>query len=64
MSRVGAGHMWEKHNDNQLAAPLSDGRISELLTGDIQARLEEWLLGGGLDLGNPVLKVAHHRAWK
>ena len=49
-----------RFNENSVVMRLSYGRASVLLTGDIEARAEETLLGGGVELGSTVLKVAHH----
>lgn len=47
-------------NSNSIVLRLQYGRWRALLTGDMEAAAEDWLLGSGLDLRVHVLKVAHH----
>jgi competence protein ComEC len=50
----------EGFNDSSLVTRLTYGQASMLLTGDIQARVEQRLLADPARLGSTVLKVAHH----
>jgi competence protein ComEC len=50
------------YNDSSIVTRLTYGQASLLLTGDIEARVEERLLADGADLRSTVLKVAHHGA--
>jgi competence protein ComEC len=47
-------------NDHSVVLRLTDGRVSFLLTGDIQADVEQELVESGRPLAATVLKVAHH----
>ncbi|MCH8283200.1 MAG: DNA internalization-related competence protein ComEC/Rec2 [Chloroflexi bacterium] len=47
-------------NNNSVVLRLSYGRVSFLLTGDIQAIAETYLVGQDAELDSVVLKVAHH----
>ena len=47
-------------NNNAIVLRLVHGKVSFLLTADIEARAEELLLREGLSLRSSVLKVAHH----
>jgi competence protein ComEC len=47
-------------NNNSIVLRLTYGRISLLLTGDIQQEAEATLLGRGMPLRSTILKVAHH----
>jgi competence protein ComEC len=47
-------------NDHSVVLKLTDGRVSFLLTGDIQAGVEQELVESGRPLAASVLKVAHH----
>jgi competence protein ComEC len=48
--------------DSHSVTRLAYGQASLLLTGDMEARVEERLLADGADLRSTVLKVAHHGA--
>ncbi len=50
----------EDDNNHSLVLRFSDGPLSVLFTGDIEADAEEALLSHGDALGSRVLKVAHH----
>jgi competence protein ComEC len=47
-------------NDHSVVLRLTDGRVSFLLTGDIEAGVEQELVASGRPLAATVLKVAHH----
>ena len=47
-------------NNGSVVIQLVYRRVSFLLTGDIEAEAEEWLLAGSEDLPSTVLKVGHH----
>lgn len=47
-------------NNNSLVLRLSDGRVSFLLTGDIEKQTEEALVAGQAPLATDFLKVPHH----
>jgi competence protein ComEC len=47
-------------NDNSVVLRLHHGRLSMLLTGDIEAAAEDAILATGADLSAQLLKVAHH----
>ena len=47
-------------NNNSIVAKLQHGLVSVLLTGDIEAEVEQQLVGDGAELGSTVLKAAHH----
>jgi competence protein ComEC len=47
-------------DDNSVVLKISQGDAAFLLTADIAAEGEEYLLGNHADLQAPVLKVAHH----
>ncbi|MGH2453538.1 MAG: DNA internalization-related competence protein ComEC/Rec2 [bacterium] len=47
-------------HDRGLVARLTYGRVSVLLTGDVEAEVEAALLRSGLPLQSTVLKVGHH----
>jgi competence protein ComEC len=47
-------------DDNSVVLKVSQGDAAFLLTADIGAEGEEYLLGNHADLHAPVLKVAHH----
>jgi competence protein ComEC len=47
-------------NDHSVVLKLTDGRVSFLLTGDIEAGVEQELVESGHPLAATVLKVAHH----
>jgi competence protein ComEC len=56
---------WESANDNSVVTRLTYGQVSFLLTGDIEAEVEETLVGARRDapqlpLQSTVLKAAHH----
>jgi len=50
----------EGFNNNSVVTRLSYGKVSFLLTGDIEAAAERKLLAQDLSLASTVLKVAHH----
>ncbi len=50
----------EGTNDNSIVARLSYGAVSVLLTGDIEAKVEQRLVRDGTPLASTVLKAAHH----
>jgi competence protein ComEC len=54
--------VWESANDNSVVTRLTYGEVSFLLTGDIEAEVEEALVGARRDapLPSTVLKAAHH----
>jgi competence protein ComEC len=54
--------MWESANDNSVVTRLMYGQVSLLLTGDIEAEVEEHLVGAqhAVPLQSTVLKAAHH----
>jgi competence protein ComEC len=47
-------------HDRCVVARLTYGRVSVLLTGDVEAEVESVLLHSGLPLKSTVLKVGHH----
>jgi competence protein ComEC len=47
-------------NNDSLVARLTYGQVSVLLTGDIEAEVEQQLVAGGTTLASTVLKAAHH----
>jgi competence protein ComEC len=47
-------------NNDSIVARLTYGQISVLLTGDIEAEVEQQLVAGGATLASTVLKAAHH----
>lgn len=47
-------------NDQSVVTRLTYGQVSVLLTGDVEADVEQQLVAGGLPLRSTVLKVAHH----
>jgi competence protein ComEC len=47
-------------NNTSLVLKLIHGRISMLMTGDIEKEIEQCLLSQGADVRADVLKVAHH----
>ncbi len=47
-------------NSASLVMKLTWGNVSFLLTGDIEAQVEDALVRSGVDLKSTVLKVAHH----
>ena len=47
-------------NDHSVVMRLSMGEISFLLTGDVEAGVEQRLAAGNFDLRSTVLKSAHH----
>lgn len=47
-------------NNNSIVLRLTHGRLAFLLTGDLEAEGERWLLQEWGDLRAQVLKVAHH----
>jgi competence protein ComEC len=53
---------WEGPNDNSVVTRLTYGAVSLLLTGDIEAEVEEALVGARRDvpLQSTLLKLAHH----
>jgi competence protein ComEC len=51
---------WSGTNNDSLVLRLVWGQSSFLLTGDLEAEAEQWLLRSGQALGSTVLKVAHH----
>jgi competence protein ComEC len=53
---------WEGPNDNSVVTRLTYGDVSLLLTGDIEAEVEETLVRAPQDapLQSTVLKLAHH----
>jgi competence protein ComEC len=54
--------VWESANDNSVVTRLMYGQVSLLLTGDIEAEVEEHLVGAqhAVPLQSTVLKAAHH----
>ena len=51
---------WEGANDNSVVTRLTYGSVSLLLTGDIEAEVEEELVGAGSIRESTLLKLAHH----
>jgi competence protein ComEC len=51
---------WEGPNDNSVVTRLTYGDVSLLLTGDIEAEVEEALVGAGSIRESTLLKLAHH----
>jgi competence protein ComEC len=47
-------------NDASVVLRLGYGRVTFLLTGDLEEKGEARLLASGVDLGSTVLKVSHH----
>jgi competence protein ComEC len=47
-------------NNNSIVTHLSYGAVSVLLTGDIEAKVEQRLVRDGAPLASTVLKAAHH----
>jgi len=47
-------------NNNSVVTRLTYGQVSVLLPGDIEAVVEQRLVGGGAPLRSTVLKAAHH----
>jgi competence protein ComEC len=47
-------------NNNSVVTRLTYGQVSVLLTGDIEAEVEQWLVAEGVTLASTVLKAAHH----
>jgi competence protein ComEC len=52
--------LWDGVNDNSVVTRLTYGQVSFLLTGDIEAEVEEALVAGEAPLQSTVLKAAHH----
>jgi len=54
--------LWEDANNNSVVTRLTYGQMSLLLTGDIEAEVEQQLVGARRDtsLRSTVLKVPHH----
>jgi competence protein ComEC len=52
--------VWESANDNSVVTRLVYGQVSFLLTGDIEAEVEEALVGAGAIRESTLLKAAHH----
>jgi competence protein ComEC len=52
--------VWESANDNSVVTRLAYGQVSFLLTGDIEAEVEEALVGAGAIRESTLLKAAHH----
>ena len=50
----------EASNDDSIVMRLTDGRFHFLLTGDIEQRVEDKLVGENADLTSDFLKVPHH----
>ena len=57
---VTATHAHESDNDRSLVLLVTIGERRLLLTADIEAAAEEWLVRSGLDLRADVLIVPHH----
>lgn len=53
-------HRLASDNDGSLVLVVHLGDRRILVTGDIEASAEAWLVGSGLDLGADVLVVPHH----
>jgi competence protein ComEC len=51
---------WEGANDNSVVTRLTYGDVSLLLTGDIEAEVEEGLVRDAAPLASTILKAAHH----
>jgi competence protein ComEC len=47
-------------NNNSVVLRLSYGRVSFLLTGDIEVEAEAAIMARGMDLTSTVLKAPHH----
>lgn len=47
-------------NNNSVVLRLTYGKVSYLLTGDIESEAEERILGYKVDIRSQILKVAHH----
>jgi competence protein ComEC len=54
--------LWEDANNNSVVTRLTYGQVSLLLPGDIEAEVEQQLVGARRDtsLRSTVLKVPHH----
>ncbi len=47
-------------NNNSIVLRLTQGKVSFLLTGDIEREAEERILGHRPDIRSQILKIAHH----
>jgi competence protein ComEC len=52
--------VWESANDNSVVTRLAYGEVSLLLTGDIEAEVEQELVATGAICRSTLLKVPHH----
>lgn len=57
---VTAGRLHRSDNDRSLVLLITIGDRRILLTADIEAPAEQWLIASGIDLRADVLLIAHH----